>query len=156
MNGTQEILSLAEKTPREIFDEQYAKDYFSVKLSCGHKPTDPGDSIHSNGRAFVTGYAVEDKTKKKICFACATRQHRRDMRVTGETMAYLSNDGESVTTWAGGRLSDRVCVTNQTRGNFGDERVYFRFTFNGEVWSGMGRFGMYCKARRTKLKTIFD
>lgn len=154
MTGTQQALQI--RTPREIFDAEYAKEYFAVKLDCGHKPTDPGESLHSNGRAFITGYATNADTGKKVCYKCAAEQHRKQMRVNGKTMAYLSGDGKKITTWDGTVLSGRVTITNETKGNFGDERVYFRFTFNGEVWSGMGRYGMYCKAKRTKLKTIFD
>ena len=82
----------------------------------------------------------------------------RRMKETGKCFAYLveKDDGHAeVTTWPGNLISDRVFILRKMRDNFGGERVYFRFIFDGEIWSGFAcGFGMYLTAKRTKLKSL--
>jgi hypothetical protein len=139
---------------RELFEQQYAEKYFEKQLDCGHKPTDPKDSLYENGSAFVTGYATTPDGKQ-LCYECAANELRKDMISSGKSFLYMSSKGTTVTTWVGQEIA-KIVITNKSKGNFGDDRFYFRFRFNGDVWSGMGRPSMYCRVRRTKYKALLD
>ena len=117
-------------------------------LDCGHEPTpqEPG--------SCTTGIARSPEGKT-LCFDCAKNSIIRHMHDDGEALLYMDGLGRHVTTWDGQVIAPVVEI-NRSRGNFGDTRVYFRFRFGTEVWTGMGQGGgMYCKVRRTKLKSIF-
>ena len=140
------------KQRRARFEQLHAKKYFGIWLDCGHRPTDPGDSLDETGSPHVTGYATWDN--KRLCFSCSAEKIKENMIQTGMEMLYLSEDGQRVTTWDGHGIAP-VHITRKTRGNFGDARWYFRFRFNGEVWSGMGQGpSMYCRVKRTKYKDL--
>ena len=112
-------------------------------LDCGHAPSPHNECSTGTAR-------TEDG--REICWKCSHEQERAFMRKHGKTFAYLNSEGTAVTDWPGKPLSDRVRILGTSRDNFGGERTYLRFVFEGEVWSGyaMGR-GMYGRFRRTKM-----
>lgn len=145
----------SEEERRSLFAQNFADAYYAQKLDCGHKPSAP-THLHPHGMPLSTGYGTDPETGETFCYECATEKEKARIRETGEVFAYLSGDGKSVVNWPGGVLSNRVCVLNECRDNFGGERTYLRFEFEGDIYSGfaMGR-GVYLRAKRTKLKSLW-
>jgi len=116
-------------------------------LYCGHKESERG--------SITVGYGV-DKDGKAHCYACCLKEDLRFMRRVGRCTAYLSEDSRKITTWPGEVISDKVLILSKGRDSFGGERTYFRFMFDGQVWSGFGMGpGMYLRAKRTKIKSLY-
>lgn len=95
-------------------------------------------------------------TGKRICYPCADRDTRENMRVTDKVVAYVSADGRQVTTWTGGLLGNtwNVRIGNKRYGTFGPtSRVYVNVTdlYGGE-WYGSGPHenGQYVTLHRRK------
>jgi hypothetical protein len=129
----------------------------SELLDCGHKPSPHND--------FTTGYGVDDKGKKS-CYDCCLKWEKEQMRKYGNVMAYHSRmktggpgtyEPHAVTLWPGNVISDQVHILSHLTDNFGGERTYLRFVFEGEIWSGfsMGE-GTYLRAKRTKLTSLYN
>jgi hypothetical protein len=122
-----------------------------MKLDCGHEL--------SKHREYDIGYGI-DSSGKKHCYDCCLEIDKVDMRKFGNVFAYHGEDDKGntiVTNWPGGVISDKVNILSYSRDNFGGKRIYLRFLFEGEVWSGfsMGK-GMYLRAKRTKLNGLYD
>lgn len=115
-------------------------------LECGHPESDHSDITRGYGR---------DSEGNRHCYDCCLEIEKESMRKTGQVFAYHS--GYSVTIWPGNVISNDVYVLSHSMDNFGGERTYLRFMFEGEIWSGfsMGE-GMYLRARRTKLKSLYQ
>jgi hypothetical protein len=145
----------SEEERRNLFAQNFAKAYYGRKLDCGHKPTAP-EHLHPHGMPMTTGYGRDRETGETFCYECAHDKERELVRKSDKVFAYLSSDGKRVQDWPGGVLSDRVCVLSEGRDNFGGERIYLRFEFEGTIFSGfaMGR-GAYLRAKRTKLKSLW-
>ena len=126
-----------------------------ITCDCGHL---------SRPHGIWVGYAtrVNKKTgaETTYCPDCAAEGEREHMRKTGHCFAYhteVKGGAPQVTTWPGNRLDEGVRVLSVGTDNFGGERTYLRFRFEGEIWSGfsMGP-GMYLRARRTKIQHLWD
>lgn len=116
-------------------------------LDCGHEPTPQKPGSCTNGIA-------RGPNGETMCFHCAATAIRREMRETGKATLYLDKTERYVTTWDG-QVIRKIVPFNVSRGNFGDRRLYFRFRYLGEVWTGMGQgAGMYCHVRRTKRESV--
>ena len=115
-------------------------------LDCGHFPSPHGK--HATGTARFNN--------EEMCWDCAYKIEKGDAIKHGNIFAYLSEDGKKVTNWPGMVFSDNLHFLCNMTDNFGGERTYLRFRFNGDVWSGfaMGK-GMYLRARKTKLKSLY-
>jgi len=119
-----------------------------IKLDCGHVSTPSG---------CAAGMATSCVTGKTLCYCCAAEVIRGIMREEGKISGvYLTAKGlPKITTWDGTVLAENVYILNAWKNNFGDDRVAFRFRFDGAVWSGSGSgYGQSCHARRTKLKHL--
>lgn len=145
----------SEEERRSLFAQNFADAYYAQELTCGHKPSGP-KHLYPHGMPLSTGYCTDPNTGKTYCYDCATEREKLRIRETGEVFAYLSGDGKNVVNWPGRVLSNRVCILNECRDNFGGERIYLRFEFEGDIYSGfaMGR-GVYLRAKRTKLKSLW-
>jgi len=116
-------------------------------LDCGHNP-----SPHSE---ISTGIA-HSLDGRRLCYDCAFQEEVRQYKQENRMIAYLSDDGRRITNWPGYTISAQVFILNESRDNFGGERIYLRFVFDDSIWSGfaMGR-GMYLRAKRTKLIGLY-
>lgn len=147
--------STSEEERRSLFAQNFADAYYAQELDCGHKPSAPR-YLHPHGMPLSTGYGRDPKTGETFCYECATKKEKARIRETGQVFAYLSGDGKCVTDWPGGVLSDRVRVLSESRDNFGGERIYLRFEFEGDIYSGFAMgWGVYLRARKTKLKSLW-
>jgi hypothetical protein len=141
-----------------LHDPEFAKlreEYYSVKLNCGHLPSDP-TFVYDTGYTMTTGYGTAPDGKR-YCHECCAEQDRAAMKRDGRADLYLSSRGNQlvVSTWPGKIISQRVKTINSWRNNFGDSRTAVRFCFNGEIWSGIGQGpGMYLRCRRTKFRNL--
>ena len=101
-----------------------------------------------------TGYAISEKGER-ISYEEAYEIEVKWAQKEGKLFAYLSGDGKAITSWPGIVFSENVKIIGRSVDNFGGERIYLRFTWNNEVWSGfaMGA-GMYGRFKRTKLSTL--
>lgn len=141
-----------------LTDSKYAelrKQYYSVKLNCGHLPSDP-QLVYGTGDPMTTGYGT-DRDGKKYCHECCAQRDIALMKCSGEADLYLSQRGSAlvISTWPGKVISQRVLKLKEWRNNFGDYRVAVRFTFNGEIWSGIGPGpGQYLRCKRTKYARL--
>lgn len=111
-------------------------------LSCGH-PLSP----HS---AVTTGYAELDG--RRVCYDCADAHERAALLTERRMVAYLSGDGERLTTWTGGLLAN-VTRRHVARNNFSrDGIVKFRAVdVHGQRWYGTSPgCGMYARMHRAK------
>jgi hypothetical protein len=113
-------------------------------LECGHV-----ESPHSE---YTTGYGT-DAQGKRHCYNCCTALDLATMRDTGRIDAYLSSDGETITTWPGGILAR---VTSEREGSAGGFLRGVTVTRvdaiadDGSLWYGRGPGrGMYIRLRRT-------
>lgn len=59
-------------------------------------------AIKQNGG---TGYAVCDNGAHLVCYACADKREREELKDTSRPFtSYVSSDGTKITTWTGGEL----------------------------------------------------
>lgn len=103
-----------------------------------------------------TGYA-RTAENKLICYSCADNREREQLKDRGRPFfAYLSSDGQRVTTWTGGELmhvtASRPC--RLTRQSFTHSRDSFRsfsaIDCHGGRWYGRGSPGICVKLRAKK------
>lgn len=134
---------------------------YYVPLDCGHRVADP-TMIYSTGHPVTGGYGRDSATGERLCYECCHARDLKQMQETGKGRAYLTvrksliGDVYAVTTWPGLQIGGKVVILNRWRDNFGGTRVAFRLMFNGEVWSGSGPgAGMYCRLKRTGLKSLY-
>ena len=99
-------------------------------LDCGH-----AESAHDE--KFTNGYATERDTGRKVCYDCAADADRRLLTETGRVFAYVSSDGERLTTWSGIVLG-RITRAASSRNNFGARVVRVWGCINGHNVYGMG------------------
>ena len=116
-------------------------------LSCGHEPTAT--------TGCGTGYA-RTHDGREICYECADDEQRAHLLDREPTCAYLSTDGESVTTWSGGELG-RVTWSRParlTRQSFTHDRRSYRSVnvrdVHGNFWTGRGSPGVLIRLRPMK------
>jgi hypothetical protein len=103
-----------------------------------------------------TGYA-RTADGKTICYACADIRERAELKDRSKPFcAYLSSDGQRVTTWTGGELM-RVTYSRPcrlTRQSFTHSRESFRSICatdcHGGQWYGRGSPGIVIKLRARK------
>lgn len=115
-------------------------------LDCGHEPSPHGP--------YANGIARDPDNGSTMCYSCAKGAIYRQMRETGKALLYLNREETHLITWDG-QIVRKIVPFNVSRGNFGDRRLYFRFRWHGEVWTGMGQGGgMYCRVKRTKLQSV--
>ncbi|MCK2240062.1 MULTISPECIES: hypothetical protein [unclassified Crossiella] len=67
-------------------------------LGCGHNatPATPGTG---------TGIAIDTHTGATSCYPCSNEQEREAMTRANIFLAYVSTDGDALTTWPGGHLA---------------------------------------------------
>src|SRR5712692_4627073 len=93
-------------------------------LDCGHQPSSHGD--------YATGTA-RTGDGREICWDCANKEEWGAMSRSDKYMAYLSGDGERVTTWPGGLLG-RIWRKRDTS-RFGNKMIHFQFhALDGSSW----------------------
>lgn len=125
-------------------------EHANKSCDCGHLPT-PTDGP-GTGYARLSG--TDDRT---ICYECADSMTLRDIADAkpGDRMTfYISSDGDSVTTWTGGKLM-RVLKWGArhpwSNNNYDGPRHYVRaIDANGYRWYGTGANGMYATLRKSK------
>ncbi len=147
--------SVSEDERRSLFVANFAKAYYADKLDCGHHRTAPS-YLHPHGMPLTTGYGKDKETGATFCYDCAHERERELIRKSDEVFLYLSEDGKEVHDWPGGVMSNKVFILSEHTDNFGGNRTYLRFEFEGTIFSGfaMGK-GVYLRAKRTQLKSLY-
>ena len=120
-------------------------------LSCGHMPSE-----HSN---FTTGTVHLHRPKRKskqnveICWNCSDRAQKYSMKKYNQICLYLSDDGKSIDTWSGGKMSVS-CQSWTVRHNMWTcpELTCVNMTDHfGNRWYGKnGGKGMFIKFHKVK------
>ncbi len=112
-------------------------------LVCGHSPS-PHSEISTGTAHTVDG--------REICFDCADREIREDMRTSEHASGYLK--GKEITSWSGGLLARVTYRVTRRTGFHRSERVYFdAIDLDGKRWYGNSPGdGMYARlhARLTR------
>lgn len=99
-----------------------------MSLACGHEPS-PHDA-HTTGTAVLPD-------GKEICWSCSDAWVLNHMAAHDKITAYMSQDGQSVTTWNGTKIARITRSTTHRIGFYRTERVYFRATDEtGKKWHG--------------------
>lgn len=99
-----------------------------------------------------TGYGV-NKDGRLVCYDCCTKQERESMRDrSGPFYAYVSSDGQHVTSWPGGKLGRVYEYAESRSGWAGSKIARFRvLDVHGQWWAGRGAGrGMCCTLRPMK------
>lgn len=129
--------------------EQALWEHANKACDCGHLPT-PTEHL-GTGQARMTG--TDDRT---ICYDCADAMTRCDIAQSksGDRITlYISSDGNTVTTWTGGRMM-RILgwgARHPWSNGYDGPRYYVRAIDNdGCVWYGTGANGMYANLRKAK------
>lgn len=101
----------------------------------------------TNGR---TGYG-KTADGRRHCYPCCDRAEAEAFAAADAHFAYLSGDGNSVTTWTGGELA-RVTYRKRHAGTWGGEWwTVDAVAPDGARWYGRGPGpGMYLRLRRRK------
>lgn len=108
-------------------------------LDCGHHP-----SPHSH----ITTGAARMPDGREVCYDCADASERERLKTETRFCAYVSSDGERLTTWSGGDLGR---VSLGTRHHWSRERRYLSATdCHGNRWHGTGAAGMWATLRKCK------
>lgn len=108
-------------------------------LDCGHHP--------SPHQPFTTGTA-HTRDGREICYDCADRETREEMKTARTFCAYVSSDGRRLTTWSGETLGTAHLGS---RHPWSRKRRYLSATdCHGTRWHGTGAPGMYATLRRCK------
>lgn len=113
-------------------------------LECGH-----AESPHSD---ITRGYGTAEDGKRH-CYDCCTAMDLASMKETGKIVAYISDDGKTITNWPGRTLA-YVTRLWETRHNIGGKitHVWARAA-DGTWWHGKGPGkGMYIRLHRSKSK----
>jgi len=107
-----------------------------------------------------TGYATTPDNKR-ICYKCADARQREELKDRSKPFcAYLSSDGQKVTTWTGGELmtvtSSKPCQLSRV--SFTHDMKSFRSIrardVHGGLWFGRGSAGIVIKLRPVKAKGL--
>lgn len=114
---------------------------------CGHAPTaDAG---------IGTGYSTARDGYTR-CYACSHAAELADIascKPGDLTVAYVSGDGGTITTWSGGVLMTGVRFTAQHP--WSRERWYLTAVdADGRRWTGVGACGMWACLRLTKARGV--
>jgi len=104
--------------------------------------------IHEKGYCGSSGYAVLPDGRK-ICYACADKQQIEELQDRSKPFgAYVSGDGQTITSWTGGRLMDVTqswpCTLTR-RSNWHSSKSYRSFRardVHGKLWYGRGSAGV--------------
>lgn len=104
-----------------------------------------------------TGYATLHGSEKKICYSCSDKRQRTDLIDRSKPFtAYVSGDGQNITSWTGGKLmkvtNRRSCeLTRQSLTHDRKEYSSFRAVdCHGRNWFGRGSPGICITMRPTK------
>lgn len=105
-----------------------------------------------------SGYAIR-KNGERICYPCSDAGERATFATSDVFIAYVSDDGKSITTWPGGFLA-RVTYVSRTSGGFGSlpgrrGSVYAvgAIAPDGSEWYGRNAgAGMAIRLRRKKSR----
>ena len=115
---------------------------------------------HTCGAEFVpsgcsTGYAIRpDDTR--ICYACADKEQRAELLDRSKPFcAYVSCDGNRITTWTGGELmritrSHEMRLTRQSFTHGKTIRTIRAIDVHGNRWFGRGNPGISIRLRPCK------
>lgn len=97
----------------------------------------------------ASGYAVRENGAR-ICYACADLEERKFMRAHTVKTAYVSSDGNRVTTWTGGFLGEVVNWSEISC--FGHRKTNLTIrAFDGTLWTARAtEAGMVCTLRKLK------
>jgi len=102
-------------------------------LDCGHLPT------RRKKGSCATGVCHDRETGKTMCYACANKAQRKELKTATKFQAYLSSDGKLITTWSGGKLAT-VTSTYTTRRGFCGSCVWWHAKdVHGVWWYGAAR-----------------
>lgn len=113
-----------------------------IMCDCGHPEND-----HSE---FTRGYATHPNGETR-CYECALAADIQELKSNGRATAYISNDGEQVTTWPGFKIAT---ITGSHVVDFGYCRD--QISFNAVMDDGTKLYGrgtgkgMYCRVRVKK------
>lgn len=112
-----------------------------------HCPCGAAFPIHPTGYCGAAGYAIVTDGSK-ICYACADKAQIGELKTRQPFVAYVSSDGQSITTWTGGKLMTvtRSTPCALTRQSFThDHRSYKSIRardVHGKNWYGRGSAGI--------------
>jgi len=134
----------------EVNVNAFLAEYYSDVLDCGHRRAEP-THFHANGIPMTAGYA-EMSDGRRVCYACADDLQRGAMVQNTEITAYLSSDGEHITTWTGGELAKVISLGSATTGFGGSEITFVRAVSpDGREWYGRnGGKGMSVRLKAVK------
>lgn len=114
--------------------------------ACGHPPTPQGPDSCTTGVAWTQGNVP-------LCFDCADLAQREDMKRADAWSGYLASDGQTITTWSGGKLASVTMLHKFKLGGACRGTAYTIHAIDtyGGRWHGRSPGpGMYCKLRRLK------
>lgn len=104
----------------------------------------------------ATGFAAIDGPegrKQRICYPCADEMQRaevRDSKPGDRFCAYIGSDGETVTTWSGGRLGKRLGAWGALH-PWSRERRYLTVRMDdGSEWYGTAAPGIWASLKKSK------
>lgn len=118
------------------------------RADCGHTYTPPGPA------GGAAGYAKDPETGRTMCYPCADKLQREEMRTGTITGGYVNETRRQVTTWTGGDLMRITGISYSTKryGSMGWWRMRYitAVTEDGRVWHGQGSDQWDAVTMRTK------
>lgn len=127
------------------------------RINTGFVCVDCGNPIFRDADSCTTGYATPRDSNEKICFLCADKRQLKELTDRSQPFtAYVSSDGNRITTWTGGKLMDvvqsRPCQL--TRHSYTHDRKSYRsiraMDVHGGFWHGRGSAGIAITLRASK------
>lgn len=113
-------------------------------------------TIERKPESIGTGYAwtrESDGSERCVCYPCADALQRAEIRdaAPGDRFcAYIGSDGETVTTWSGGRLGKRLGAWGALH-PWSRERRYLTVRMDdGSEWYGTAAPGMWASLKKSK------
>lgn len=102
-----------------------------------------------------TGYATDQASGIRICYACADDQQRAKLLTETVVGAYVLDNGSQITTWTGGHLMtiESEVTHGDWRSAFGPITYYRAVDVHGQRWYGKGSGrGMCITMRKNKAR----
>jgi len=116
-----------------------------VQTTCGHDYPKPGP------QGGAAGYA-RTRDGEILCYPCADARQRSEMAESQtDFYAYVSGDGERITTWSGGLLASITSHGYSRRGAYGGLHYWTATDTEGRKWWGRnGGSGMHIRLHLSK------
>ena len=125
-------------------------------LDCGHAATPDTSGTGATGRA------IDRSTGATMCYPCSDEREREAMTRATSFVAYVSTDGDALTTWPGGHLAtidpadrrQRGQRTYTPSGGIWTRYVWHATDVDGGRWAGVnGGPGLVIRVRRLRVCT---